>query len=151
MTGPSVLTLPLRDADATDRLGQALAARLRAGDTVLLKGPLGAGKTHLARAVIRARLGRDDDVPSPTFTLMQVYEAPDGEIVHADLYRLAGPRDADEIGLTDLIGTALTLVEWPDRLGDIAPPDALTVELAHHGEARVARLSGPARLVGAAP
>jgi tRNA threonylcarbamoyladenosine biosynthesis protein TsaE len=148
MTGSRSQTLHLPDADATDRLGRALAARLRAGDTVLLRGPLGAGKTHLARAIIRARLGRDEDVPSPTFTLMQVYEALDGEIVHADLYRLSGPRDADEIGLTDLIGTALTLIEWPDRLGDAIPPEALDVTLAHDGDSRVAHLTGPDRLAG---
>ena len=150
MTGPFALDLPLPDPVATDRLGQALAALLGPGDTVLLQGPLGAGKTHLARAIIRAKLGRAEEVPSPSFTLMQVYDGPDGEIVHADLYRLGGPRDADEIGLTDLIGTATTLIEWPERLGAAAPPGSLTVALDHAGDGRLARLSGPSRFAALA-
>lgn len=145
MTGRFALDLPLPDPDATDRLGQALAALLGPGDTVLLRGPLGAGKTHLARSIIQAKLGRPEEVPSPSFTLMQVYEGPTGDIVHADLYRLQGPRDADEIGLTDLIGRVTTLIEWPDRLGDAAPAEALTVTLRPDGDGRVAILCGPQR------
>jgi tRNA threonylcarbamoyladenosine biosynthesis protein TsaE len=150
MSGPFTLEIPLPDPVATERLGQSLAALLGPGDTVLLQGPLGAGKTHLARSIIRARLGRDEDVPSPTFTLMQVYDADDGEIVHADLYRLRGPRDADEIGLSDLLGRALTLIEWPERLGDEVPGGALTVALDHAGDGRLARLSGPQRFAALA-
>ena len=116
------------DAD-TDRLGAWLAPRLGPGDCLLLSGPIGAGKSHLARAVIRARLGRMEDVPSPTFTLVQTYQADDVEIWHADLYRLTHPDDALELGLEDAFASAICLIEWPDRLGHRAPPDAIRVSL----------------------
>jgi tRNA threonylcarbamoyladenosine biosynthesis protein TsaE len=128
------LDLTLRDAKATADLGRRLAALLRPGDTVLLGGPIGAGKTHLARAAIQALLaaeGRHEDVPSPTFTLVQTYDLAKGEVVHADLYRLGGPEGLDDIGLSDQIGRAICLIEWPDRLGSLAPPEALGVALAH--------------------
>ena len=91
---------------------------LRAGDCVLLEGPIGAGKTHFCRALIRARLGREEDVPSPTFTLVQTYDA-DVEIWHADLYRLSHPDEALELGLEDAFASAICLVEWPERLGEL--------------------------------
>lgn len=136
------MTIPLADEAATDRLAIWLASRVRAGDCVLLEGPIGAGKSHLARALIRARLGRAEDVPSPTFTLVQVYEADGVEIWHADLYRLTHPDEVLELGLTDAFGTAISLVEWPDRLGPLAPPDALHISLSVVGEGRVANLNG---------
>lgn len=147
MTGPFRATFELPDPAATDRLGAAIARLLRPGDTVLLEGALGTGKTHLARAAIRAMLGADEDVPSPTFTLMQSYEGPEGEIVHADLYRLGGPRDLDEIGLSDLIGRAICLIEWPDRMGDTVPEDAVRVRLnaVRDGAARQAVIEAPER------
>ncbi|ETX12887.1 ATP-binding protein [Roseivivax halodurans JCM 10272] len=119
----------LPDADATAALGRALGGVLRAGDCVLLEGGLGAGKTHLARALIQSRLVAPEDVPSPTFTLVQVYETRGPEIWHADLYRLSGPDEVIELGLDAAFETAICLVEWPDRLGDITPAEALTVEL----------------------
>ena len=220
MTGRG-LTL-LLDGDAqTTRLGAALAPLLEAGDAVLLSGAVGAGKSHLARAIIRARLGRMEDVPSPTFTLVQTYEAgaaevenpraggaaagrakagrpetglsaPRGpgtpeaggaatggeageaaaqgpqartagmdaggtaaqgpqagaagtaavEIWHADLYRLTSPAEVAELGLEAAFETAICLVEWPDRLGRLAPPDALEIALAVRGDARAAHVRG---------
>jgi tRNA threonylcarbamoyladenosine biosynthesis protein TsaE len=147
---PSVAesALPLPDPAATDALGIALADRLAAGETVLLAGPIGAGKSHLARALIQARFRRAGraapDVPSPTYTLVQPYAAPGGELVHADLYRLADPSELEELGLTEAFGEALCLVEWPDRLGAAAPDEALRVELSVAGEGRRAVLTGPA-------
>ena len=143
-----VLALP--DSASTDALGKALAALLRPGDTVLLAGPIGAGKSHLARALIRAafRAGGAEppEVPSPTYTLVQPYAAPAGEIVHADLYRLGDTSELEELGLTEAFGTALCLVEWPDRLGAAAPDAALCIDLAPEGDGRRATLSGdPAR------
>jgi tRNA threonylcarbamoyladenosine biosynthesis protein TsaE len=136
------LQIPLPTEADTARLGVQLAFLLRAGDTVLLEGPIGAGKTHLARALIRARLGREEDVPSPTFTLVQTYEAPGVEIWHADLYRLTHPDEVWELGLDDAFRTGICLVEWPDRLGRQVPEFALRLTLASLGAGRLATLNG---------
>ncbi len=121
----------LSSPEATARFAGALAPPLAPGDVILLDGPIGAGKTHFARALIHARQSADgapvEDVPSPTFTLVQTYETPTVEIWHADLYRLTHPDDVEELGLTDAFDTAICLVEWPDRLGSLAPPGALTL------------------------
>lgn len=143
---PHQISLFLPDEAETARLGAWLAGRLRVGDAVLLEGPIGAGKTHLARALIRARLGRAEDVPSPTFTLVQTYEAPDGDIWHADLYRLSHSDEITELGLEDAFATAICLIEWPERLGNAAPPDAMTIRLEPEGEGRKATISAPVRL-----
>ena len=136
------LTLDLPNAEATEALGARLAALARPGDVILLEGPIGAGKSCLARAFIRARLGREEEVPSPTFTLVQVYEAEGVEIWHADLYRLTHPDEVWELGLDDAFSAAICLVEWPDRLGAHVPPDALHLKLEAAGEGRKAVLSG---------
>ncbi|MHA6347219.1 tRNA (adenosine(37)-N6)-threonylcarbamoyltransferase complex ATPase subunit type 1 TsaE [Roseivivax sp. CAU 1761] len=131
--------IDLPDPDATAALGRRLAPRLGPGDVLLLEGGLGAGKTHFARALIQARLARPEDVPSPTFTLVQVYDAAGGtEIWHSDLYRLSGPDEAVELGLDEAFETAICLVEWPDRLADLAPEAALTLrfESTRDGAAR---------------
>lgn len=134
-------------------LARALAPGLAPGDTLLLDGPLGAGKTHFARALIQARLanaGRLEEVPSPTFTLVQVYDDGQAEIWHTDLYRLAGPDDALELGLQDAFDTAICLVEWPDRLEDLAPAGALRLrfEPVRGGRARDLWASWDARRWG---
>ncbi len=134
-------TLFLPDEAATAELGERLARLLRAGDVVLLHGPIGAGKSHLARALIRARLGRMEDVPSPTFTLVQTYTS-DPDIWHADLYRLTHPDEVLELGLEDAFDSAICLIEWPDRLGPHLPPDALHLHLSAEGDGRRADLSG---------
>lgn len=149
MTRPP-LCIALPSAEATAALGAWLAPRLAAGDVVLLAGPIGAGKTHLARSLIQTRLmavGRIEDVPSPTFTLVQVYEASAVEIWHADLYRLTHPDEVLELGLEAAFDSAICLIEWPDRLGRATPPEALRIELAatEDGESRVAAVSGPDR------
>jgi len=142
---PALLCFDLPDADATDRFGVALGSLLRAGDVLLLEGPIGAGKTHFARALIRARLGPAEDVPSPTFTLVQVYGA-DPEIWHADLYRLTHPDEAIELGLEEAFDTAICLIEWPERLGDLEPQKALVLRfsLTDAGASRQVQLIGDA-------
>lgn len=142
MTVAAPLALHLPDADATEALGRRLSALSRPGDVILLEGPIGAGKSSLARAFIRARLGSAEEVPSPTFTLVQVYDAEGVEIWHADLYRLAHPDEVWELGLDDAFQTAICLVEWPDRLGAHVPPDALQIRLEAAGEGRRAVISG---------
>jgi len=139
------VSLFLAGPDDTDQLAKRLAPLLRAGDCVLLSGPIGAGKSHFARALIRARLGRMEEVPSPSFTLVQTYAA-DVEIWHADLYRLTHPDEVLELGLEAAFATAICLVEWPDRLGQLAPPDALHVSLAVEAEGRRAVLRLPLAL-----
>ncbi len=101
-----------------------MAPRLAPGDVLLLSGDIGSGKSHFARALITARLeplGLQEDIPSPTYTLVQTYQAGDVEIWHADLYRLCDPAEVSELGLTDAFTTAVCLVEWPDLLGDLRP------------------------------
>ncbi len=132
----------LPDDTATTRLGGMLAGLVRSGDTVLLHGPVGAGKTHVARALIQSLLGRGEQVPSPTFTLVQTYETPKGEVWHADLYRLSHRDELTELGLEDALGRAICLVEWPERLGPLAPADALHLRLSPVGEGREIRITG---------
>ena len=134
-----ICTVYLADEGQTDRLAACLAPHLRAGDTVLLSGAIGAGKTAFCRALIRHRLGREEDVPSPTFTLVQTYEA-DVEIWHADLYRLSHPDEARELGLEEAFDQAICLVEWPDRLGSHTPPGSILVTLTPRGEGRLAEI-----------
>ena len=135
-------TLHLADDAATGRLGAELARHLRPGEAVCLTGPLGAGKSTLARALIRALTTPDEDVPSPTFTLVQFYE---GEIpvAHFDLYRLTSPDEAYEIGLDEALEEGAAVVEWPQRLEGRLPPDRLDIDIAFDetGEGRIARLT----------
>ncbi len=115
--------------DETAQLAIRLGATLQAGDTLLLEGDIGAGKSHFARALILSRLAQPEDVPSPTFTIVQAYDLPECELWHADLYRLGDPDQIIELGLLDAFQNAVCLVEWPDRLDDLRPPEALTIRL----------------------
>ena len=109
----------------------------------MLEGPIGAGKTHFARSLIQSLLPVMEDVPSPTFTLVQVYDGPNSEVWHADLYRLSAPDEVVELGLTDAFEDAICLVEWPDRLAELAPENALTLrfEIAPQEEHRTLTLT----------
>ena len=120
--GPVIL---VNEADMS-ALAERIAPLLRVGDTLLLSGPVGAGKSAFARALIRARLHSPlEEIPSPTYTLVQSYPAPDGDIWHSDLYRLSHFSEVFELGLDEAFETAICLIEWPDRLGDVAPRNAL--------------------------
>ncbi len=138
---PDIL-LPLATEADTAALGARLALAARAGDCILLEGPIGAGKSCLARAFIRALCGAEEEVPSPTFTLVQVYETHGVEIWHADLYRLTHPDEVWELGLDDAFHKAICLVEWPDRLGRHQPHGALRLRLESLGEGRLASVWG---------
>lgn len=136
-------TIDLPDENATAALAGRLAALARPSDVIALKGELGAGKTSFARAFIRAR-GGDEDVPSPTFTLVQIYDLPGGQVWHFDLYRLRAAEEAWELGIEDAFSEGIALVEWPERLGVLLPLRRLMVELAFAKEPgeRRATLSG---------
>src|SRR5882757_8902031 len=133
-------SMSLADETATEQLGATLAARLRPGDVVGLKGELGAGKTTLARAILRAAAGDPDlIVPSPTFTLVEVYETPGGTYWHFDLYRLEAPEQVFELGWEDALAEGIVLIEWPQRLGELLPKH-LSVILEMDGDGRRALL-----------
>jgi tRNA threonylcarbamoyladenosine biosynthesis protein TsaE len=137
---PSLL---LPDIAATEALAARLAATARPGDSILLEGPLGAGKTTFARAFLRAAAGdKKLDVPSPSFTLVQIYDTRIGPIHHYDLWRIDDANALAELDW-DEARDGVVLVEWPDRLGALRPADALTIVFElREGDARQATLTG---------
>jgi tRNA threonylcarbamoyladenosine biosynthesis protein TsaE len=138
----------LADEAATALLGVAISRALHAGEAVCLSGPLGAGKSTLARALVRALTKPDEDVPSPTFTLVQFYEGAALKVAHFDLYRLTSPDEAYEIGLDEALDDGAAVIEWPERLAGQLPADRLDVEIAIDGAARRARLTPHGSWVG---
>lgn len=137
------IEIDLPDPAATARLGAALAAVARTGEAVLLSGELGAGKSVLARGFVRALAGEEEEVPSPTFTLVQFYET-EPPTAHFDLYRLEHEGEALEIGLEEALDQGVAVVEWPSRIGEAGwarlAPDRLAIELTHREDGRRARL-----------
>lgn len=140
------MNTPLRfdlDEAGLARLAQLLALKVRAGDVIALRGDLGAGKTTFARALIRALLGAETaEVPSPTFALSQTYDCQRMAIAHFDMYRLGSPDDAEEVGFDDAVARGLAIVEWPERIESMLPPDRfeLTLTEAHSADMRSATL-----------
>lgn len=131
----TLIHMELADETATEALARALAALARPGDVLALKGDLGTGKTTFARAFIHARDrahggSGDEEVPSPTFTLVQTYEVAGARISHFDLFRIERPEDADELGLDDAVADGIALIEWPERLGSRLPARRLEIALA---------------------
>lgn len=129
MAGPFSFDITTQSPKASARLGQALAVHLKPGHVVLLSGPIGAGKSHIARAILRD-LGVSEDIPSPTFTLVQTYHVEALEIWHADLYRLSHVDEVAELGLLDAFETSVVLIEWPDLLVNELPKAALSISIS---------------------
>ena len=132
--------MTLADEAATRSLGAAIADGLRAGEAVCLSGPLGAGKSTLARALVRALTTPQEEVPSPTFTLVQFYEGTRLKVAHFDLYRLTNPDEAYEIGLDEALDDGAAVIEWPERLAGRLPADRLDVEIALSPDAQSRRV-----------
>jgi len=146
-----IKTVHLADADATLALGAWLAPLLRVSDVVLLKGDLGAGKTTWARGLICTLLG-DVEVPSPTYTLVQTYAAPNFEVWHFDLYRLKQESDVWELGIEEALDDSVCLIEWPERIDGLLNGTELTIALNINTTGRTANIIGngdwAARFVG---
>lgn len=139
----------LISAEAMAGLGASIAQVLRPGEAVCLWGPLGAGKSTLARGLVRALTSEDEEVPSPTFTLVQLY---DGRlpVAHFDLYRLKRPEEAYELGLDEALDAGAAVIEWPERLEGALPADRLDIEIAipEDGGGRLVRLTAHGSWVG---
>ncbi|MAN81194.1 MAG: tRNA (adenosine(37)-N6)-threonylcarbamoyltransferase complex ATPase subunit type 1 TsaE [Rhodospirillaceae bacterium] len=138
---PTGLVLTLEGEDAALSFGARLAGLCRAGDVIALWGGLGMGKTVIARGIVRALLGTDEEVPSPTFTLVQPYEGPDYTVFHFDLYRLNDPEEAYELDIEDAFAEGLSLIEWPERLGSLLPAGRLDLRLSPGGDAHQRRVA----------
>lgn len=138
---PCQFSIDVADETGTARVAAALASLTRAGDVVALSGDLGTGKTAFARAFVRALLGPDEEVPSPTFTLVQLYDAADFTVWHFDLYRMERPEDALELGIDEAFADGVSVIEWPDRLGRLLPPTRLDVTLSTGTASGVRRIA----------
>jgi tRNA threonylcarbamoyl adenosine modification protein YjeE len=153
MTAQVTFSVALANETATAHLMADLAVLLGAGDVVTLSGDLGAGKTAAARAMIRY-LADDDalEVPSPTFTLAQVYDLPSFPLIHADLYRISDASELEEIGLSPLPDATVVLIEWPERAADALPPDRVDIAFSHRpalgSTARAAEITGYGKAAG---
>ena len=145
------MTVELPDVAAMTEFGARIAQRLRPGDVVALSGGLGAGKTTLARAVIEA-LGHQGEVPSPTFTILETYDALEPPLIHADFYRLGHQAEVKELGLDDYREGAVLLAEWPENAGGFAhEPQCLKIALETRGQGRVAIVEPGADWLGRLP
>ena len=147
--------IDLPDLAAMEALGGRIAAKMRPGDVIALSGPLGAGKTTLARAILQAA-GHTGEVPSPTFTLIEMYDGLHPPVAHADFYRLEDPAEVEELGLDDYREGAVLIAEWPERAGGFAhEPACLSIDVsfvgANAGGGRKAIVEGGADWLGRVP
>jgi tRNA threonylcarbamoyladenosine biosynthesis protein TsaE len=149
MQAVSCHRLELADEAATAAIAEAFARRAEPGDLIALAGPLGSGKTAFARAFIRA-LAPGEEVPSPTFTLVQTYVTPRGAVWHFDAYRLARPEDAVELGIDEALSDGIVLVEWPERIAGLLPEERIEIALSAGptADSRIAELRVPEAWAG---
>jgi tRNA threonylcarbamoyladenosine biosynthesis protein TsaE len=144
MTSTFSATIEIQNLTSTEAFAARIAAGLEPGEAVALEGDLGAGKTELARFILRA-LGVSESVPSPTFTLVQEYQTVRFPVYHYDLYRIEDPSELAELALEDAMAEGVVLIEWPDRMRSL-PDSTLRIRLEIVGDgARRAEISGPAR------
>ncbi len=137
----SLKSVHLKTESAVRAFALSLGAALVRGDIVLLRGDIGVGKSFIARTVIQSMQEQPEDVPSPTFTLVQTYDTRVGEVVHADLYRLFSVDEVEELGLLEAFDNAICLIEWPDILGSLIPEQALQIDIittSQHEERQIA-------------
>lgn len=141
-SAPVSRAIPLADEAALARLAASIARHAQPGDLIALEGDLGAGKTSFARAFIRSLQDEPEDVPSPTFTLVQEYETRRGRVQHVDLYRIEDPADIGMLGLGEALASSILLVEWPDRLPDRMGANRLLLRLEYGAapDSRIATL-----------
>lgn len=141
---PSLVTVPLADQAATGRFAARVAALLKPGDLVCLSGSLGTGKTVFARSVITALAAKFetpiDEVPSPTFTLVQLYDFPDFMLYHFDLYRIERAEEVFELGIEDALAEGVSMIEWPEKMAALLPTERLDIDL-QQGAAENARIA----------
>ncbi len=135
------IEISLKDEEATTRLGAQLSVILAPGDAICLSGDLGAGKSTLARGMIKC-VSSASEVPSPTFTFIETYETERFLLWHFDLYRLERPEDVWELGYEDALENGVMVIEWPERIGALAPLEALGIHLEVDGKARKAHITG---------
>lgn len=133
------MKIEIENQAQTERLAQQIAALARQGDVLALHGDLGVGKSVFSRAFIRALTSPDEEVPSPTFTLVQIYDSEQGEIYHFDMYRLEQPDDALELGIEEAFNDGISLIEWPSKLGTYLPWDCLHITINNTGQSETAR------------
>ena len=146
------LKIPLENEAATEDLARRIAALAVTGDVIALQGDLGSGKTSFARAFIRGlasattEVSEQEEVPSPTFTLVQIYDRRPANVWHFDLYRIENPEEIFELGIEEAMSEGITLIEWPERLGRLLPAESLVLRLDQgpQPDMRVAFLEGPA-------
>ena len=142
-----VMVVDTHDERETIVFARQLAACLRAGDCIAMHGQLGAGKTTFTRALVRALSSENEDVPSPTFTLMQTYDVtlPGSRetvsLTHMDCYRLKSPDEAEELGLSEILASGITIIEWPEIIAPLLPPERLEIHLSHTGGENERRLA----------
>jgi tRNA threonylcarbamoyladenosine biosynthesis protein TsaE len=124
----------------TEKIARQLAAHVQVGDVIALHGDLGVGKSVFARAFIRALTSDDEEVPSPTFTLVQIYDVDAGELYHFDVYRLENPDDALELGIEEAFNEGISLIEWPSKLGTYLPWNCLNIDISPTGTTETGRV-----------